>query len=79
MIPWFLTLAVVWKVWHGETFTSLSCINLQEGKREVDIEEENWYIRNAARQPQPWWRRVLDVFLTPGYTRPLPFRRVCTM
>jgi hypothetical protein len=60
MVPWFLILAVVWKFWHGETFTPLSRVDLMEGRREVDIEEEEWYIRQAARPPQPWWRRVLD-------------------
>lgn len=57
LVPWFFALMIGWKYWHGEEFTPLARIDLQEGKREIDIEEENWHIRMNTRPPLPWWSK----------------------
>jgi amino acid permease len=60
LIPWFLILLIGWKVWHNDKFTPVDEIDLQDGKREIDIEEENWHIRMGTRPPQPWWKRMAE-------------------
>ena len=60
LVPWFVVLLIGWKYWHNEEFTPLSRIDLVDGKREIDIEEENWHIRRATRPPLPWWKRLSE-------------------
>ena len=57
----FLVLIVFWKWLHNETATPVERIDLREGKREIDIEEENYQIRMARQPAKPWYKRVMSI------------------
>ncbi|CCA69668.1 probable DIP5-glutamate and aspartate permease [Serendipita indica DSM 11827] len=60
LFPWFFALVGFWKYFKHGTFVPLDKINLQEGKREIDLEEEDYFMRKAGQPPQSWWKRVLN-------------------
>ena len=56
----FVVLIGFWKWLHNETATPVERIDLREGKREIDLEEENYQIRKARQPPKPWFKRVMS-------------------
>jgi amino acid permease len=56
----FVFLIVFWKWLHNETATPLDRINLLEGKRDIDIEEEKYEIKKAQQPPRPWYQRLIS-------------------
>jgi len=56
----FLVLIVFWKWLHNETATPVERIDLREGKREIDLEEENYQIRRGRQPARPWYRRLMS-------------------
>ena len=60
LVDMFLVLTVAWKWLHNETATPVERIDLREGKREIDLEEENYQIRRARQPARPWYRRLMS-------------------
>lgn len=59
LIPWFLVLTALWKYAKGDPIVPLDRIDLIDGRREIDLEEENYHQWRNAREKSSLWDKIM--------------------
>ncbi|CAG8777097.1 6119_t:CDS:2, partial [Acaulospora colombiana] len=59
LIPWFIALTALWKYAKGDPIVPLERIDLIDGRREIDLEEENYHQWKNTREKVSLWDRIM--------------------